>query len=157
MIIVRGSRNDRFPRAVWGPGPELRVFYVSILNAMFPPLATSRSRKLDLTRSAGGRHRFVEQGLSPEGLRTLAEAGQPVPDEIIAPLSPLGWEHITWTGSYYWREFKSDIHLLRPLRTLPFLSRKGKSAFRQPVRFQADPGIPSRPTEALFLASGRLA
>jgi hypothetical protein len=37
-------------------------------------------------------------------------------------------EHVTLTGSYYWREFKSDIHLLRPLRTLPFLARKRKSA-----------------------------
>jgi len=63
-----------------------------------------------------------------KAIRMLAEAGQPVPDEIIAHLSPLGWEHITLTGSYYWREFKSDIHLLRPLRTLPFLSRKRKSA-----------------------------
>jgi hypothetical protein len=41
---------------------------------------------------------------------------------------PWAGNTITWTGSYYWQEFKSDIHLLRPLRTLPFLSRKGKSA-----------------------------
>jgi hypothetical protein len=49
------------------------------------------------------------------------------PYPIIGHLSPLGWEHITLTESYYWRELKRDIHLLRPLRTLPFLSRKGKS------------------------------
>jgi hypothetical protein len=63
-----------------------------------------------------------------KAIRTLAEAGQPVPDEIIAHLSPLGWEHIPLTGSYYWRELKGHIHLLRPLTGLPFLSRKETSA-----------------------------
>lgn len=63
-----------------------------------------------------------------KAIAALAETGQPVPDEIIAHLSPMGWEHITLTGSYCWREFKSDINVLRPLRTLQFFSQKRKSA-----------------------------
>jgi len=32
----------------------------------------------------------------------LASIGQPVPDEVLPHISPMGWKHITLTGQYYW-------------------------------------------------------
>jgi hypothetical protein len=54
--------------------------------------------------------------------------GNPVPEDVIPRLSPLGWEHITFTGSYHWREHASDINVLRPLRTFKLLDKKRKTA-----------------------------
>jgi TnpA family transposase len=58
-----------------------------------------------------------------KAIRVLADAGNPVPDDVIPHLSPLGWEHITFTGSYYWRKHASDINVLRPLRTFKLASK----------------------------------
>lgn len=62
-----------------------------------------------------------------KAIRVLAEAGNPVPDEVVPHMSPLGWEHITFTGSYYWRKHASNINVLRPLRTFK-LTNKVKTA-----------------------------
>jgi len=47
----------------------------------------------------------------------IRQTGQIVPDETLAHLSPLKWEHINLTGGYHWRK---DAGLrnrkLRPLR-----------------------------------------
>lgn len=47
----------------------------------------------------------------------IRQTGQLVPDELLAHLSPLKWEHINLTGDYDWRK---DAGLrnrkLRPLR-----------------------------------------
>jgi hypothetical protein len=51
-----------------------------------------------------------------KAIRALAKESMPVPDHVIPHVSPLGWEHITFTGSYFWRQFASDIKVLRPLR-----------------------------------------
>jgi hypothetical protein len=32
----------------------------------------------------------------------LRRRGQAIPDELLAHLSPLGWEHINLTGDYVW-------------------------------------------------------
>jgi TnpA family transposase len=61
-----------------------------------------------------------------KAIRALAKAGMPVPDEVIPHLSPLGWEHITLTGSYYWRKHASDFNVLRPLRTFKLASKLSK-------------------------------
>ena len=45
----------------------------------------------------------------------MTEVGNPVPGNLIPHLSLLGWEHITFTRSYHWREHASDINVLRPL------------------------------------------
>ena len=63
-----------------------------------------------------------------KAIRTKTEAGNPVPEDLIPHLSPLGWEHITFTGSYDWREHASDINVLRPLRTFKLLNKKRKTA-----------------------------
>ena len=39
-----------------------------------------------------------------ELLRGVREEGKTVPDELLAHVSPLGWEHIGLTGDYLWRE-----------------------------------------------------
>jgi hypothetical protein len=58
----------------------------------------------------------------------MTEVGNAVSENVILHLSPLGWEHITFTGSYYWREHAGDINVLRPLRTFKLLDKKRKMA-----------------------------
>ena len=62
-----------------------------------------------------------------KAIQAMLEAGNPVPEYVIPHLSPLGWEHITLTGSYHWREFRSDMNVLRPLRTLNLATQVEKS------------------------------
>jgi TnpA family transposase len=54
---------------------------------------------------------------------SLRQNGQAVPDDLLAHLSPLKWEHINLTGDYHWRK---DAGLrsrkMRPLR-VPLLGR----------------------------------
>jgi TnpA family transposase len=38
----------------------------------------------------------------PLAVERLAERGEEIPEEKLAHLSPLGWEHITLTGIYHW-------------------------------------------------------
>ena len=63
-----------------------------------------------------------------KAVTAMEKAGTPVPEEILAHLSPLGWEHITLTGSYRWREFVSDMSVLRPLWKRPLVPKKAQSA-----------------------------
>ncbi len=35
---------------------------------------------------------------------TMRAEGKDIPDELLAHLSPLGWEHIGLTGDYLWRQ-----------------------------------------------------
>ena len=51
---------------------------------------------------------------------TLRQAAVEVPDEMLAHLSPLGWEHVNLTGDYVWGDQHSmseNTGGLRPLRT----------------------------------------
>jgi len=61
-----------------------------------------------------------------KAIQALADAANPVPEEVIPHLSPLGWEHITLTGSYHWRKFPSNFNKLRRLR--PFKIARVKNA-----------------------------
>ena len=36
-------------------------------------------------------------------IQVLNEEGISVPEENLAHVSPLGWEHITITGTYHWK------------------------------------------------------
>jgi Tn3 transposase DDE domain len=50
----------------------------------------------------------------------LRQAGVDVPDELLAHLSPLGWEHVNLTGDYVWggqHSMSENTGELRPLRT----------------------------------------
>jgi TnpA family transposase len=59
-----------------------------------------------------------------KAIRVMTDAGKPVPEHVIPHLSPLGWEHVTFTGSYHWREHASDINILRPLRTFKLVNER---------------------------------
>jgi Tn3 transposase DDE domain len=49
-------------------------------------------------------------------VRTLRERGQAISDDLLAHLSPLGWEHINLTGDYVWKLDSGTKQ--RPLRQL---------------------------------------
>jgi hypothetical protein len=45
-----------------------------------------------------------------------------VPDDLLAHLSPLGWEHVNLTGDYIWgakNSITKNTDGLRPLRPTP--------------------------------------
>jgi len=52
----------------------------------------------------------------------LRSQGEAVPDELLAHIAPLGWEHITFNGDYIWPTvpLKDGFRPLRNLRS-PFL------------------------------------
>ena len=53
---------------------------------------------------------------------TALRAVEPVPDEFLAHLSPLGWEHVNLTGDYVWseaNEVTENRDGYRPLRAMP--------------------------------------
>ena len=41
-------------------------------------------------------------------IAALRERGQAIPDELLAHLSPLKWEHINLTGDYHWRRMEAS-------------------------------------------------
>ena len=49
-------------------------------------------------------------------VESLRERGQAISDDLLAHLSPLGWEHINLTGDYVWKPPGREKH--RPLRQL---------------------------------------
>jgi len=51
--------------------------------------------------------------------QSLKTHGQPVDNDLLQHLSPLGWEHIILTGDYIWRQSRKIEHgKFRPLRPL---------------------------------------
>jgi TnpA family transposase len=53
----------------------------------------------------------------------LRTEGHDIPDELLAHVAPLGWEHISLTGDYVWTSFDALKGRFRPLRSglSPFL------------------------------------
>ena len=51
-------------------------------------------------------------------VQQLRADGASVPDELLAHVAPLGWEHIALTGDYDWNT-ANPAHALRPLRAVP--------------------------------------
>ena len=49
-------------------------------------------------------------------LKSLQEKGTPIPESFLPHISPLGWEHITLTGTYYWNQVETSWGRFRPLR-----------------------------------------
>ena len=49
-------------------------------------------------------------------VRHLCGSGVDVPDELLAHVAPLGWEHIGLTGDYLWGEIDKPRERFRPLR-----------------------------------------
>ena len=50
-------------------------------------------------------------------VKALRERGEVIPDDLVAHLSPLGWEHINLTGDYHWADDTLGPDQFRPLRT----------------------------------------
>jgi hypothetical protein len=53
-----------------------------------------------------------------QAVRQLRTKGVVIPDELLAHVAPLGWEHIALTGDYEWSTAQ-PISGLRPLRNVP--------------------------------------
>ena len=53
-----------------------------------------------------------------QAVRHLRSQGVSVPDELLAHVAPLGWEHVALTGDYDWNTARPTDGL-RPLRTVP--------------------------------------
>ncbi|MBD8641704.1 Tn3 family transposase [Sphingomonas sp. CFBP 13733] len=49
-------------------------------------------------------------------VRHLRGSGVDVPDELLAHVAPLGWEHVGLTGDYLWSEIDKPRERFRPLR-----------------------------------------
>lgn len=47
----------------------------------------------------------------------LRAQGRTIPDDLLAHVAPLGWEHISLTGDYLWGEIDKPRERFRPLRT----------------------------------------
>ena len=65
--------------------------------------------------------RYLERAIA-----ALRQA-EDVPDQLLAHLSPLGWEHVNLTGDYIWsaeRPAAEDSDGFRPLRAAPDAARK---------------------------------
>ncbi len=61
--------------------------------------------------------------------QTMERAGIPVPPEYVPHISPLGWEHITLTGTYHWKSgHNSTWGRFRPLRRDAIDRLRAKSA-----------------------------
>ena len=52
-------------------------------------------------------------------VRHLRGSGVEVPDELLAHVAPLGWEHIGLTGDYLWSEIDKPRERFRSLRLNP--------------------------------------
>jgi Tn3 transposase DDE domain len=49
-------------------------------------------------------------------VQLLNEEGIGVPEEYLQHISPLGWEHITITGTYHWKGTDRPWGRFQPLR-----------------------------------------
>jgi len=61
-------------------------------------------------------------------LQVLQQEGVRVPEECLSHISPLGWEHITITGTYHWKGVDRQWKRFRPLRQEFLEQLKVKSA-----------------------------
>ena len=57
-------------------------------------------------------------------IRHLRGSGVAVPDDLLAHVAPLGWEHVGLTGDYLWAEIDKPRERFRPLR----LHQQGRDA-----------------------------
>jgi TnpA family transposase len=61
-------------------------------------------------------------------LQQIQEEGMAVPEEYLSHVSPLGWEHITLTGTYHWKGVGRAWGHFQPLRRNALELLKAKSA-----------------------------
>jgi len=61
-------------------------------------------------------------------LQRLQKEGVSVPEDLLPHISPLGWEHITLTGTYHWKGVDRTWGRFQPLRRDAIEPLKAKSA-----------------------------
>ena len=62
---------------------------------------------------------LIDEEERTRALDTLRRRGEVVPDELLAHIAPLGWQHINLTGDYLWAaEPQIGPDGFRPLRTM---------------------------------------
>jgi TnpA family transposase len=76
---------------------------------------TYRASGLNLVTAAIVYWNTVYLGRAVDHLRS---AGEPVPDELLRHVAPLGWNHISLTGDYLWAQINSPDDGFRSLNTL---------------------------------------
>ena len=54
--------------------------------------------------------------------------GGHLPDEVLAQVAPIAWNHISLTGDYLWNDIDRPLERYRPLRT----NRFNPKAFEKP-------------------------
>ena len=57
----------------------------------------------------------MQDVLQSDAAQQLRAQGVVVPDDLLAHVAPLGWEHIALTGDYVWSAVKPEPDF-RPLR-----------------------------------------
>lgn len=118
----------------WFDDPEQRRRTGSILNKgearnalaraiFFNRLGELRDRTFENQRHRASGLTLLTAGVTlwntvylDRAVRHLRTSGVDVPDELLAHVAPLGWEHIGLTGDYLWSEMDKPRERFRPLR-----------------------------------------
>lgn len=120
----------------WFDDPEQRRRTGNILNkgearnalarAIFNRLGELRDRTFENQRHRASGLTLVTAAVTlwntvylDRAVRHLRGAGVDVPDELLAHVAPLGWEHIGLTGDYLWSEMDKPRERFSPLRLSP--------------------------------------
>ncbi len=116
----------------WLQDPDLRQRVTAGLNkgearnalaraVFFNRLGESRDRSYEDQMNRAGRLAHLTAAIAlwnaahlPAAVEELRSRGENIPDEVLGHLSPLGWEHITLTGTYRW-----DLTATSALENLP--------------------------------------
>jgi TnpA family transposase len=130
----------------WLQDPELRRRVTAGLNKGEAHHALKRAIRF-YRRGSVSDHTQLEQDLNAMALNlvvaaitlwntayldraitVLEQRGTPVPAEYLPHISPLGWEHITITGTYHWKGAEPAWGKFRPLRLPAIRPEAGRSA-----------------------------
>ena len=91
----------------------------------FQPVPRPRDRSFEVQRYRASGLNLVVAAIIlwntvylERAVQALRESGQDIDDELLAHLSPLGWEHINLTGDYIWQHKLVEPGKFRPLRPL---------------------------------------
>ena len=127
----------------WFDDPEQRRRTGSILNKgearnalaraiFFNSLGELRDRTFESQRHRASGLTLVTPAVTlwntvylDRAVHHLRGSGVEVPDELLAHVAPLGWEHIGLTGDYLWGEIDKPRERFRPLR----LHQQGRDAY----------------------------
>ena len=110
--------------AVWGPGDISSSDGQFFARAIFfNRLGELRDRTFENQRHRASGLTLVTAAVTmwntvylDRAVQHLRSTGVDVPNELLAHVAPLGWEHIGLTGDYLWSEVDKPRERFRPLR-----------------------------------------